>query len=72
MIWGSSVLAYQGICEIEVKETETRIIYRFGPLHRKLTTLLLLAEAGVALYIYLDHTSTIFVITYLAAVDLTA
>ncbi len=62
---------YLGICEIEVKETDTGILYRFRPLHRKVITLLLLAESDIAL-IHQNHTSTIFRITYLVVIDLAA
>jgi hypothetical protein len=46
---------YKGICEIEVKEMETRILYRFGPLVWHVITILLLAKAGVALYLSESH-----------------
>jgi hypothetical protein len=64
---------YQGICEIKVKETDTRIFIQVRPLIHQIQViaLLLLVEASVAL-IYHNHTNTIFGITYLVIIDLAA
>ena len=60
---------YKGICDIEVKETEIRIFIQVQAPSWKVTILLLLAEASVALF-HQNHTSTIIGIAYLIVVDL--
>ena len=65
-------LWYQGICEIEVKEMETGIFIQVRASYLTGNSPTSCWPKPVLLFIHLDHTSTIFGITYLAVVDLAA
>ncbi len=63
---------YQGICEIEVKEMETRIFIQVRTPYLIDNSPTSCWPKPVLLFIHLDHTNTIFGITYLVVIDLAA
>ncbi len=63
---------YQGICEIEVKEMETGIFIQVWAPYLTGNSLISCWPKPVLFFIHLDHTNTIFGITYLTVIDLAA